>query len=354
MDIKLSEKQIKNLCGTVSFKKGQTFYQTGKVKFRQYTDMYGEAVVKSTEQFVVRIEKEGAGQFITSCSCPTLGDFRKSCQHVAAVLIAIYNLNKNKAQSLPEDEYDERFISENSFLSIFKQKAAQTTSQQRHFEKREVLNVQFLITPVQLTVQDPVIGIQLQVNGEQIISVREFLTHINNRKPYRISQNTVYNFEQFCFDEQDDAILQFLIKIVEDEVLYNDMPVQNQEQHLLIIPPSSWYILSALISNTKNVSLYYRNKSYDEIKIATQPTALRFFMESKGEEYQLYIEGIERAVLLRGYRLVLFDGTLTQMSDDSMEQLFELKQMLKQKSLITIEHSHWDYFREQVIPKLKK
>src|SRR5690606_15677295 len=68
----------------------------------------------------------------------------------------------------------------------------------------------------------------------------------------------------------------------------------------------------------------------------------------------LYIEGIERAVLLRGYRLVLFDGTLTQMSDDSMEQLFELKQMLKQKSLITIEHSHWDYFREQVIPKLKK
>lgn len=157
MDIKLSEKQIKNLCGTVSFKKGQTFYQTGKVNFLHYTDMYGEAVVKSTEQFVVRIEKEGENQFKTSCSCPTLGDFSKSCQHVAAVLIAIYNLNKNKAQSLPEDEYDETFISENSFLSIFKQQTVQTTSQQRHFEKREVMDVQFLITPVQFTDQDPVI-----------------------------------------------------------------------------------------------------------------------------------------------------------------------------------------------------
>lgn len=102
MDIKISEKQIKNLCGTVSFKKGQTFYQTGKVNFLQYTDVYGEAVVNSTEQFVVRVEKEGTGQFKTSCSCPTLGNFSKSCQHVAAVLIAIFN--KNKAQSMQVDE----------------------------------------------------------------------------------------------------------------------------------------------------------------------------------------------------------------------------------------------------------
>ena len=91
MDIKLSEKQIKDLCGTVSFKKGQTFYQTGKVNFLQYTDTFGEAVVKSTEQFVVRVEKESGGKVKTSCSCPTLGDFSKSCQHVAAVRIAILN-----------------------------------------------------------------------------------------------------------------------------------------------------------------------------------------------------------------------------------------------------------------------
>lgn len=354
MDIKLSEKQIKNLCGTVSFKKGQTFYQTGKVNFLKYTEMYGEAVVKSTEQFVVRIEKKGTGQFKSSCSCPTLGDFSKSCQHVAAVLIAIYNLNKNKAQSLPNDEYDEKFISENSFLSIFKQQTVQTTRQQRHFEKREVLDVQFLITPVQSTEQDPVIGMKLQVNGDQILSIREFLTHLKNKMPYRISHNTIYNFEQFCFDEQHDAILHFLMKIVEDDALYNDMPVQNQDQHLLIIPPSSWYLLSSLISNTKNVSLFYQNESYDEIKIKTQPAALRFFIEAKGEDYLLYIEGIERAVLFLSYQLVLFDGELTQMSDDSMKQLFELKQMLQQKSVLTIEHSHWDYFREQVIPKLKK
>lgn len=354
MDIKISEKQIKNLCGTVSFKKGQTFYQTGKVNFLQDTDVYGEAVVNSTEQFVVRVEKEGTGQFKTSCSCPTLGNFSKSCQHVAAVLIAIFNNNKNKAQSMQVDENAGNLISENSFLSIFKQETIQTTRQQSHFEKREILEVQFLLTPVQLSEQDPFFSIQLQINGEQILSIREFLSHIKNKKPYRISQNITYNFEQFCFEEQHDAILQLLIKIVEDDTLYSDTPVQNQEQHLLIIPPSSWFLLATLISNTENVSLLYQNESYSDVKLQTQPTALRFFIEAKGKDYQVYIEGIKRVFLLPNYRVVLFDGEMTQMSDDSMKQLFELRQMLQQQTLLTIEHSHWDYFREQVIPKLKK
>ncbi|MFL0582326.1 DEAD/DEAH box helicase [Solibacillus silvestris] len=354
MDIKISEKQIKNLCGTVSFKKGQTFYQTGKVNFLQYTDVYGEAVVNSTEQFVVRVEKEGTGQFNTTCSCPTLGNFSKSCQHVAAVLIAIFNINKNKAQSMQVDENVGNLISENSFLSIFKQETIQTTRQQSHFEKREILEVQFLLTPVQLSEQDPFFSIQLQINGEQILSIREFLSHIKNKKPYRISQNITYNFEQFCFEEQHDAILQLLIKIVEDDTLYSDMPVQNQEQHLLIIPPSSWFLLATLISNMENVSLLYQNESYSDVKLQTQPTALRFFIKAKGKDYQLYIEGIKRAYLLPNYQVVLFDGEMTQMSEDSMKQLFELKQMLQQQTLLTIEHSHWDYFWEQVIPKLKK
>lgn len=354
MDIKISEKQIKNLCGTVSFKKGQTFYQTGKVNFLQDTDVYGEAVVNSTEQFVVRVEKEGTGQFKTSCSCPTLGNFSKSCQHVAAVLIAIFNNNKNKAQSMQVDENAGNLISENSFLSIFKQETIQTTRQQSHFEKREILEVQFLLTPVQLSEQDPFFSIQLQINGEQILSIREFLSHIKNKKPYRISQNITYNFEQFCFEEQHDAILQLLIKIVEDDTLYSDTPVQNQEQHLLIIPPSSWFLLATLISNTENVSLLYQNESYSDVKLQTQPTALRFFIEAKGKDYQVYIGGIKRVFLLPNYRVVLFDGEMTQMSDDSMKQLFELRQMLQQQTLLTIEHSHWNYFREQVIPKLKK
>ena len=357
MDIKLSEKQIKDLCGTVSFKKGQTFYQTGKVNFLQYTDTFGEAVVKSTEQFVVRVEKEITGKVKTSCSCPTLGDFSKSCQHVAAVLIAILNSNKKTLPSSQTIPVEENVDLKNSFLSIFKEQTVQTSHKQRHFEKREIMDVHFLLTPVQLSVEETLFAIHLQVNGENVLSIREFLTYIKNKKPYCISESTVYNFEQFCFEVKHDAILQLLIKIVEDDALYRKTLQYKQvhfQEHLLIIPPSSWHLLVPLLSNTENISLFYQNKSYSEVKLLTRPTALRFNIQAKGEHYELKIEGIERTVLLPGYQLVLFNGELTQISEESMMQLLELKKMLQQQSALTIEQSHWDYFLEKIIPKLKK
>ncbi|MBD8032147.1 DEAD/DEAH box helicase [Solibacillus merdavium] len=357
MDIKLSEKQIKDLCGTVSFKKGHTFYQTGKVNFLQYTDTFGEAVVKSTEQFVVRVEKESTGKVKTSCSCPTLGDFSKSCQHVAAVLIAILNRNKKTSPSSLTIPLEENVDLKNSFLSIFKEQTVQTSRQQRHFEKREIMDVHFLLTPVQLSVEETLFAINLQVNGEHILSIREFLTHIKNKKTYRISESTVYNFEEFCFEVQHDAILQLLIKIVEDDALYRETLQYKQihfQEHLLIIPPSSWHLLVPLLLNIEDVSLFYQNESYSKVKILTRPTALRFNIQAKGEHYELNIEGIERTVLLPGYRLVLFNGEMTQISDESVMQLLELKKMLQQQSTLTIEQSHWDYFLEKIIPKLKK
>lgn len=357
MDIKLSEKQIKDLCGTVSFKKGQTFYQTGKVNFLQYTDIFGEAVVKSTEQFVVRVEKESTGKVKTSCSCPTLGDFNKSCQHVAAVLIAILNRNKKTSPSSQTIPVEENLDLKNSFLSIFKEQTMQTSRQQRHFEKREIMDVHFLLKPVQLTEEETLFAVQLQVNGERILSIREFLTYIKNKKSYRISENTVYNFEQFCFKVKHDSILQILIKIVEDDALYIET-LQNKQthfqEHLLIIPPSAWHLLAPLLSNIEDVSLFYQNESYSGVKILTRPTALCFYIEVEGEHYELNIEGIERTVLLPGYQLVLFNGEMTQISDESMTQLLELKKMLQQPSTLTIEQSHWNYFLEQIIPKLKR
>ncbi|MBD8037338.1 SNF2 helicase associated domain-containing protein [Solibacillus sp. A46] len=357
MDIKLSENQIKDLCGTVSFKKGQTFYRTGKVNFLQYTDIFGEAVVKSTEQFIVRVEKETTGKFKTSCSCPTLEGFSKSCQHVAAVLIAILNRNKKTSPSSHTIPIEQNLDFENSFLSIFKEPKVQTSRQQRHFEKREIMDVHFSLTPVQSIEGDTLFAIQLQVNGERVLSIRDFLTHIKNKKSYRISERTVYNFERFCFETQHDAMIQLLIKIVEDDALYiettQNKPIQFKE-HLLIIPPSSWHHFASLLSEIEDVSVNYQNESYSGVKLLARPTALHFFINEKDEHYELTIEGIERTVLLRSYHLVLFDGEMTQISDESMTQLLELKKILQQQSKLIIEQSHWNYFLEQIIPKLKK
>ena len=89
MNIKVNPKIIKEMCGTVSFKRGEAFCRANKVTFISYRANFCEAFVKGAEDFHVTIEKDNAGRIQPSCSCPTLGDFSKSCQHVAAVLLAI-------------------------------------------------------------------------------------------------------------------------------------------------------------------------------------------------------------------------------------------------------------------------
>ena len=78
------------MCGTVSFKRGDAFYRANKVTFEKYSPDGCEATVTGTEDFHVTIQKDENGGLHTKCSCPTLDSFQKDCQHIAAVLLSIY------------------------------------------------------------------------------------------------------------------------------------------------------------------------------------------------------------------------------------------------------------------------
>ncbi len=58
MDIKINHKMIKDMCGTVSFKRGDAFYRTNKVTFTDFGPDKCVATVKGGEDFYVRIEKK--------------------------------------------------------------------------------------------------------------------------------------------------------------------------------------------------------------------------------------------------------------------------------------------------------
>ena len=91
MDIKLNQKIIKDMCGAVSFKRGEAFHRANKVTFESYRPDGCEATVKGKEDFHVTIEVDAVGGFQTKCSCPTLASFPRDCQHIAAVLLSVYD-----------------------------------------------------------------------------------------------------------------------------------------------------------------------------------------------------------------------------------------------------------------------
>ena len=122
MDIKINQKIIKELCGSVSFKRGEAYFRAGKVIIHEHSKELCRATVKGTDDFHVTIEKDQAGRIQPSCICPMLGNFSKSCQHVAAVLLSIGEL---KSSSERQSE---------GILALFQDKPIRKSRHQLHFD----------------------------------------------------------------------------------------------------------------------------------------------------------------------------------------------------------------------------
>lgn len=359
MDIKLTQKQIQNLCGTVSFKKGQTFFNTGKVVFENVTDDFCEATVKSTEDFTVRVKKDEFQGFDASCSCPKLGNFNKSCQHIAAVLIAIYEQKKQAPTSNTTESFqvnDSQPI--NRFFTIFNDKTGRTSGHQRHFENRLVMDVHVTLMPVRVQQNEHLFGIALEINETQVTNIREFLDSVKLGQPYALTPTFHYNQQDHCFAPENDAMLHQLVKVARDEAFYVEALGEeslHMQQEVLIIPPTAWSGLAALLEKIEQCTLLQNSRRFSSLQLIEGPLPLTFDVDELNDDYKIHAQGFEQVVLFPSYLAALMDGKLYLLRSESSAQLVELKQMVQSnQDAFIIPNAQLDYFLNQVVPKLKK
>jgi SNF2 family DNA or RNA helicase len=355
MEMKLTHKMIKELCGIVSYKKGDSFYRSNKVTFQEYSPDFCEATVSGKEDFHVTIEKGEAGDIQMTCSCPTLANFQKSCQHIAAVLLSIYDLQRQGTSPLSV-QADSAAYGEltKGFISLFQEKPTQTSGQQRYFEKREVLTVRFTIKPVWIEKNQPLLGIEVEIKNTKIPYIREFLVNVKQGKP---SVGT-YEPNIHCFSKDTDAIIQQLIRIIHDEKAFLEaMPEVSDTNQTLLIPPSSWEDLIPLFSKAPFISLMHDGHAFERFKLVEGAPPIQFTLEeTEGPDYQLAIKGFERMSVLPLYRVVLCEGKVFQLEEKDCERLFELKQMLTfpSNNHVPIPQGEIEFFLTEIVPGLKK
>ena len=167
------------MCGTVSFKRGDSFYRAGKVSFDYYSPIRCEATVKGTEDFYVTINTEERGTLRTACSCPKLASVKTECQHIAAVLLALYEhqqqgttpivANGRQIDSAAKQELTK------GLLTIFTDQPKRSSGHQLHFENRQVLGVEFLCKPVEIRKGIELLGIQMEIDHVKVNNIRDFL-----------------------------------------------------------------------------------------------------------------------------------------------------------------------------------
>ncbi|MEC2074984.1 DEAD/DEAH box helicase [Metabacillus fastidiosus] len=97
MNYFLNQRKIKQICGEIAYKRGKKYFQEKRVYLKDYNpnSLIFEAVVKGDGIFNVLIEREGNGFIYAECTCPKLASFHKHCQHIAAVLVCLHDIQVN-------------------------------------------------------------------------------------------------------------------------------------------------------------------------------------------------------------------------------------------------------------------
>ncbi|MGM9948948.1 MAG: SNF2 helicase associated domain-containing protein [Lysinibacillus sp.] len=357
MDIKINQKIIKDMCGTVSFKRGEAYHRANKVKIEDDGADCCTATVKGVEDFVVTIGKDVSGRIQASCSCPTVADFTKSCQHVAAVLLAI--LEQKRQRNHPVDALGEqaggRQLAE-GILTLFQDEPPRKSRHQLHFENRQVLDVQFILKPCAAGKGQYLLGMELSIGGMKISHIRHFLHHVKLGRPCTLSASFTFDPDEHCFTDEVHEVLQQLIRITHDEMAFLEALPENRDQALLFIPPSAWGGLPPLLGQLPALFVEQDGQPPQPLRFADGTPPFHFIVEAVGNDYRLTMEGFERLLLFGAYHVVMDGGRVFQLDGQDCERLVELQQMLvtPNADYVSIPHDQIDLFLQKVVPGLRK
>jgi hypothetical protein len=347
MNIKLNDNIIKDMCGTVSFKKGETYFRTNKVKVETNNDQQCTATVNVREQFHVEIRQDADGHLRTECTCPKLTSFNLSCQHVAAVLIAIQQIQQTSGSDLTED-----------FFTLFTNGISRSSGEQRHFETREAVDTEFTCLPVSIGGGQNLIGIQLKINHHSIEDIRSFLKLLKQGRPFKITENFTYTTKDYCFKKDADAIMRELIKVLLDEQVYAEEMTEQikTDDATILLPPRSWEAIFPLLVEAPGIKVEYMGQRFLNIQRSLAPLPLTFNFDQNDERFMLSISGLSQMLIVKPYHSILYEGKIVELDETDCTRLGELKAMLgaSRTNEITIPNDKIIFFLEKVAPHLKK
>jgi SNF2 family DNA or RNA helicase len=365
LNITLSQKQIKEMCGTVSFKRGDSFYRAGKVSFDYFSNNRCEATVKGTEDFYVTINKEESGDLRATCSCPTLLSVKTDCQHIAAVLLAIYDHQQNgivlQVRSGEQVDPATRQALTEGLLTLFTEQPKRPSRHQLHFENRQVLQANFLCKPLDIGQGRKLLGIKMEIEHEEVTNIRQFLSRVKEGLPSAISNTFIFNTSLHCFNKETDDVIQQLLLVLQDEKSYvnamADGLVESFSPDILLIPPSSFDYLIPLLVKAPLVKVENDGETYEGLVLTDKVLPLQFiFTTAEGGGCYLRVKGLNHLTVLDSYYFVLYKGKFKRLEETDSKRLANLKELLEasKTNQIEIPQEQVDYFLENVIPGLKR
>ncbi len=356
MKIKLNHKIIKERCGTVSFKRGDSFYRANKVQNEKYNEVDCTATVIGNEDFTVHVIKKENGDFYCNCTCPKLASIKTDCQHIAAVLISIFERQKKEGNPNEIDVFIENsdLNRSNGILELFHDKTFRKSGQLKHFDDRQIINFDFICEIVEMNEGYKILGIAMAFGKKKVENLRNFLRDVKEGKPSKISADIIFDPNLHCVQNEVNRIWELLIKLLDDEKMFND-PLTMKNEYIFI-SPTIWSQFINLLTVTKNVKIIENGITFNGISFTEDKLPLEFEIEHIDGQYFLTAKGIEQLTIMSAYSTVLYRGRIYNLKVEEFNRLVELKQIFKntadEKTNIPTDQIH--LYVENVIPGLIK
>ncbi|MBK0149558.1 SNF2 helicase associated domain-containing protein, partial [Bacillus sp. S74] len=359
MSFTLNKSIIKEVCGETSYKRGETYYKSNKVIIDHYDENKEicEATVKGNEDFRVTVAKAKKGDVVAKCSCPSLASFQTYCQHVAAVLIQI-NYNQQTGGMSSTSNRNDQLTS--GMFQLFADKPLRPKSKQHRFDTREILDVEFICTPVATRSGGALLGIQLKLAKVYFINhIREFLSKVEKRESFHCSNEFTYTPDVHSFKQETDAIIQQLVKMYHNEKMYEDaLEVHaKQDESMIFIPPASWKDMLSSLSKVEYVQLKQNKQLFQGLQVSKGLLPLHFeFTKGNNGGFTLHIDGLNRVQVMDMYNNALYGGKLYHLHIEDCMRLIELQKMMSRSNSnqFYIPESKMEYFVAKVVPGLMK
>lgn len=361
----LSVKLVRSFYSPTIFKRGEEYYQQGKVKnvtFDKDRQMW-TADVSGSKLYHVRLQMNEQ-HIEDDCTCvayDTYGD----CKHVCAVLIALANEDKQESKQKNSSK-NARYQNAQSLIEFFRDQ--QTEQQEVMPSYQQPLKVEFLLKTQLVTsmyaVEKEQFSVEMKIGSQRLYvvkDIRELLSAVSNQGEVKFGKHFTYDPIDYFFLPEDLEIIQLLIEIYQTESLY-----KNSSEHYwqnttkkgkdLFIPPSATDHLLCKLSE-RNCSYQFQEFIYPQLQISDETLPFSFLLENgKTGEYQLTLSGYKAGTYYQTYGWYSTKGILYKLSKENQAIMQQFMPLLNStaNAVLPISTDQIGAFVSHAMPKVKR
>lgn len=381
----IAQNVIKEFCGNTAYSKGKSYYRQGRVKQLKELDSDGfyRAVVTGSRPYRVELMIDDDGDVMEAvCNCPAYDRFyHDGCKHIAAVLLAINDLNQlsggTRSEAAPKPmSWGDRMNALYAHTQPKPKLDFQAAEQLIHdltvslpeagpgSQAPSKLAFEYLckINPIYNGSAYMTLELKVGVKRTYVVSkLRAFLEACQQKKPLYFTAAFTFDLMLQEVSSVDEAILNLLIQISKGEGLYRSNRDGGygtvSESRELYIPPIAWERLLPLLQQADSSLTGVFGKVKLEVQEKKVPVVFTLKEAREHDGLQLAVPGLGGLIVLEDYGYAAADGKLYRLGGNELHALHRVKALLGRgttEGRLHIPSTHIQSFVQTVLPVLKR